>query len=728
MRSQKNPGFRKRMWAVFSLISLLAWTGFGFQEEKQSRQPQGGSKNSPVVRTIPRSATSFAQQDEFRRLLEEGKRLFEEEMDFDAAVSCYKQAVDLASTTSLRAQAYFLMSLVHFASTSEDDLTGFQGTLAKIFENNYAYSPEERLCPPKYLERFRQMQAQYGALHFRSDPPGAEIYLNDETISVGITPLTVGLKKGAVKLRIKKGKREKKDLLNVVGGKKLEVPVYVLKGKSPLPFILGGIATAGGISAALLLKGKNGSAGNGASPTAGSIQITSTPTGANIYLDGSDTGQATNFTLSDIPPGSHVIKLLKEGYVDHQENISVAAGGTAILNVTLTPHHITVSRPASNTVWTTGEEGRIEWQNSTQSSAIRHNSARTSSTANLRSFARFRAGNRLSRGFATAHRNSAARTIRPYIRTHYTSQKTSPGMTAPILFKKSIGESPLEIAPVSTGNIGTTTTQKDTQSAFAASSAFPGLIRPAQSFSGKPRPQAISEIKIDLYRGTSLQSPIAANTSNSGTYSWTVDSSLATGNNYKVRVSCFSDPEIFGESAYFTIQKQTTNNLAPNPSFENGTVFPNSWVSTISNGLADVTWSMQKSHHGSRSIRIANPQSADLSYSASMGVETSNFINVDTSRIYDFSAWYLYAQKPEPTSSSTVIIFIEEYDASGKWLQAYGDTGHGSDAQENIWYQFTWSRAFNSLTAKIKLSVVYLCEERQENTVLFFDDLSFTRR
>ena len=40
---------------------------------------------------------------------------------------------------------------------------------------------------------------------------------------------------------------------------------------------------------------------------AGSIAVASTPDGAAIFLDGTDTGRTTNATLEDVPAGDHTV-------------------------------------------------------------------------------------------------------------------------------------------------------------------------------------------------------------------------------------------------------------------------------------------------------------------------------------------------------------------------------------------------------------------------------------
>lgn len=69
----------------------------------------------------------------------------------------------------------------------------------------------------------------------------------------------------------------------------------------------------------------------------GAIEINSTPSGANIYLDGADTGQVTPTVLTNIAVDIHTIKLEKYHYKTKEDtNISVSAGETTFLNWTLT--------------------------------------------------------------------------------------------------------------------------------------------------------------------------------------------------------------------------------------------------------------------------------------------------------------------------------------------------------------------------------------------------------
>ena len=70
----------------------------------------------------------------------------------------------------------------------------------------------------------------------------------------------------------------------------------------------------------------------------GSIRVTSTPPGARVFFDGSDTGRVTPYTIPDVSAGSHTIRLTLDGHSDWgPESVAVAANETATVNVTLTP-------------------------------------------------------------------------------------------------------------------------------------------------------------------------------------------------------------------------------------------------------------------------------------------------------------------------------------------------------------------------------------------------------
>jgi hypothetical protein len=72
-------------------------------------------------------------------------------------------------------------------------------------------------------------------------------------------------------------------------------------------------------------------------PPTGSISITSTPPGAEVYLDDFPTPKNTNITLENLTVGAHEIKVTKKGFRSEREYKYVRAGRTEELNFVLEP-------------------------------------------------------------------------------------------------------------------------------------------------------------------------------------------------------------------------------------------------------------------------------------------------------------------------------------------------------------------------------------------------------
>jgi len=69
--------------------------------------------------------------------------------------------------------------------------------------------------------------------------------------------------------------------------------------------------------------------------TAGSIQINSTPPGADIRLDGEETELQTPSLFEDMAAGEHTVQLRMVGYADFDTTVTVIAEQTTTVNITL---------------------------------------------------------------------------------------------------------------------------------------------------------------------------------------------------------------------------------------------------------------------------------------------------------------------------------------------------------------------------------------------------------
>jgi hypothetical protein len=94
--------------------------------------------------------------------------------------------------------------------------------------------------------------------------------------------------------------------------------------------------------------------------TVGSLSITSTPTGASVYVDGTYRA-VTPTTVGNLQAGVHSVNLYKAGYQDWATQVTITAGQTTYLSPTLTadpmPQYATVSlvsNPSGASVYSNG--------------------------------------------------------------------------------------------------------------------------------------------------------------------------------------------------------------------------------------------------------------------------------------------------------------------------------------------------------------------------------------
>lgn len=67
-----------------------------------------------------------------------------------------------------------------------------------------------------------------------------------------------------------------------------------------------------------------------------SLRVSSTPSGASIWIDGQNTHRTTPYTFNSINPGTYSIRLTLNGYLDYSIKISLDAGQNGELSRTLT--------------------------------------------------------------------------------------------------------------------------------------------------------------------------------------------------------------------------------------------------------------------------------------------------------------------------------------------------------------------------------------------------------
>lgn len=133
-----------------------------------------------------------------------------------------------------------------------------------------------------------------------SEPPGAEVYLNNEAI--GKTPFTADKPEGRYEWRVERHLYQTQaGVFELASGTKVRLD--------------------------LVLK-----------PDFGTLQISSIPEGgAEILLDGLKLGKTTPSTILEVPKGEHTITLMHEWYESISQKVMVEPGKTQSITLTMKP-------------------------------------------------------------------------------------------------------------------------------------------------------------------------------------------------------------------------------------------------------------------------------------------------------------------------------------------------------------------------------------------------------
>ncbi len=449
-------------------------------------------------------------QRDVDRLIREGKELYKNG-EYREAIVKFLEAKDLARTREEISEVYFNLSSAYYAS-------------------NQSVEAKEHLQKSLEILPERTINALYYSADF--------VEMFNET------------KAESIKLK----EKEKRPIVKA----KPAVEKKVKKGGGGILIVLGLLVIGGG-AAALLLGGKSsdgGDSGNGTpAPVYGSIQVSSSPTGAQVFLDGSDTGRTTNTTLTDVSPGSHTVDLVMEGYEDEQASVSVTAGQTAQVSVTLTEPTITVLELPAGTVWRTGEGVEIKWgvSGSGASQAVVSSGAGLDPSIHQggRALSPFQRRGIQQRRFLRSEikeRRRAADVDSSGNRGMLSSNTSEPQgvsgeATSSVKEDDIVDKRARDIREI----------KRNSRVGIVNIPVAPQVSTEKFAQSGDIRVLGLSNVKIDLYKGSTFNQTIVSSTENDGSYLWTVDQSLEDGADYKVRILSTSDSSMYGESDAFEI-------------------------------------------------------------------------------------------------------------------------------------------------------------------------------
>lgn len=137
--------------------------------------------------------------------------------------------------------------------------------------------------------------AGQGDFYFKSDPPGASVYVDDQLIS-GTTPvMKEGISAGTHQIRMQRGVYSGSQTVFLEPNEFKKVELTLVKAK-------------------------------------GGLKIVTTPLEADMFLDNKPLGLSPQ-TLTGLDAGEHILKLTKADYLDHEEVVVVEGDKIKRLNI-----------------------------------------------------------------------------------------------------------------------------------------------------------------------------------------------------------------------------------------------------------------------------------------------------------------------------------------------------------------------------------------------------------
>ena len=554
------------------------------------------------------------QQSELHRLIRRGERLYAEGQYAEALVQ-FLEALKSAETPDELADVYYNLALGYFANQELRQSEDYLRRLFKAKPNKYI---NRMACPEDFLRLIAKVK-------------GSPQEIAQTRVS--------------------------------------ELPA--VKQKKKFPVLLVGLLAAGAGAGIYFLTKNGGGTPSSTSTPKGVIQVSSSPQGARIYLDGHDQGVRTNHTLTDINVGRHEIKLVLEGYVDYITNVQVSEGQTINVNKNLSRHTISVTRPNSSTVWTKRATAEIRWQmgSSQNQSGWAANSnpmLRPGYTGrHISPFNRMRMFHRISSGNRAL---GIGRTLR--------ERASVDGRTAPPGDLKQdmaglLRSQPLPHLPGSASIFP----KHPYISGYSSGNSIAPAGYAAQGFdaaSSDIKEQTLSNVKIQLFWHGKYLRDIIGSTPNGGVHSYLVPDNLMSDSYYKVKVSSTENSSINGMSDRFRVQ------APPKVTYSNSTAvripdhnIANSYIKVYKHGkIIRVRYRIKISHREPNQLQVT----------------LFHKMQFNTGYQKQVIIWNRRGTWDDGDLTGYINKDLDDRDMYGEWRVKIEDDVYGRDGTLNFWW------------------------------------------
>jgi len=177
-----------------------------------------------------------------------------------------------------------------------------------------------------------------------------------------------------------------------------------------------------------------------------------------------------------------------------------------------------------------------------------------------------------------------------------------------------------------------------------------------------------SSVKIELYKSSLRVSTITSSTSNDGSYSWTIPSSLTSSSYYKIRITSTSFSNVYDDSSSFSIDIRyiTVNSPSGGGTCYKGETKTINWNSDNAGSNVKIELYKNGKYHSTITSSTSNDGSYSWTIPTSISSSSSYKIKITSasnSNVYDYSNSYLtiketWLQKWQWAIAITVLITI----------------------------------------------------------------------
>ena len=227
-----------------------------------------------------------------------------------------------------------------------------------------------------------------------------------------------------------------------------------------------------------------------------------------------------------------------------------------------------------------------------------------------------------------------------------------------------------------------------------------------------------SNVKIELYKGSSFYKTIISSTNNDGSYNWLIPLYYDDYDSYKIKITCTSDAEIYDFSDdYFSLTETYIEITSPNggESWELGSDYIIEWTS--SNAGSHVKIELYKQSNFYKLIKNSDANDDSCYWSIPSDYDEYNYYKIkitsaSSTDIYDFSDDYfslVYSDPYEPNDSRPEAEPITFSGTPPTWQSGSGPEINPSTDQD--WFSFSASSgdsiiAFCNVTSQLDPEIV----------------------